>query len=156
MQKSKKKERPRWYKPDWVKTEIPFMEAFKNSKPIPMFTDEDVDLLVATADGTIINLDTKHTLKPYAKDATGHMLVKLRIGDEYKHRAVHHLVAWAWLPNPQEKEYVHHINGIPSDNRQRNLVWVTTQEHKYLHKLMRENHMKEYFEEVQRLRGVNY
>ena len=156
MQKSTKKERPRWYKPDWKTETIPFMEGFKRSRPIPLFTDEEADLLIALDDGNIVNLDTKHTLKPYAKDKTGHMNVKLKIGDKWKHYSVHYLVASAWLPNPQGKKYVHHINGIPSDNRQRNLVWVTAEEHKYLHKLMREKRLKEYFEEVYRLRGVDY
>ena len=47
---------------------------------------------------------------------------------------VHRAVAIAFIPNPENKKHVHHIDGDKTNNAVYNLAWVTRAEHGRLHK----------------------
>lgn len=66
-------------------------------------------------------------------------VIKLIKGKAKKDYKVHRLVAEAFIPNPENKPQVNHIDGNPLNNNVNNLEWVTDRENK-LHAI--ENNLK--------------
>ena len=66
-------------------------------------------------------------LKPY-KNKLGYLRVTLSKDNKVKYMFIHRLVAIAFIPNPENKPCIDHINTIPSDNRVENLRWATYKE----------------------------
>lgn len=68
----------------------------------------------------------EYILKPYS--INGYRLVTLRTDNKSKHYQIHRLVAEAFIPNPDNKPMVNHIDGNPSNNCLENLEWCTAKE----------------------------
>lgn len=58
-------------------------------------------------------------------NGSGYLFVMLCKGKARKHAYIHRLVADAFIPNPEQKPQVNHVNGVKSDNHVSNLEWVT-------------------------------
>lgn len=80
----------------------------------------------ATKDGKIWSHKRKKFMTP-TPIYSGYVRVRIRDFDP-QCPLVHRLVAFTYIPNPENKSEVHHKNGIRNDNRVENLEWVTREE----------------------------
>lgn len=90
--------------------------------------------------GRVISLKRK-TSRILSKrlDKNGYAVVELYYNNKNKSMKVHRLVAQHFIPNEQNKPYVHHKDHNSMNNYYKNLTWATLQEHKihsafYFHK----------------------
>lgn len=72
-------------------------------------------------------VDREYLLKK-GIDRYGYYVVTVTNGIKRKTCKVHRLVAEAFIPNPNQKKQVDHINRIRTDNRVENLRWATNKE----------------------------
>ena len=79
--------------------------------------------------GNVMSMNYQNTRKPKVlipvKHHLGYLLVHL---GSSKIKMVHTLVAEAFIPNPEGKPFVNHIDGNKSNNVVSNLEWVTSKE----------------------------
>ncbi len=101
-------------------------------KPIKGFKDYKID-----PDGVVRNIHGKQLNKPRdpknlyiitEPQKEGYYKCTLSKKGKRYTRLIHRLVAEAFVPNPDNKKYVRHINKDIHDNRSQNLEWVTALE----------------------------
>lgn len=69
-------------------------------------------------------------LKPFNNPA-GYLYLSLFHNGLSKRVAVHRLVATCFIPNPDNKPMVNHLDGVKSNNKLENLEWVTCKENSH-------------------------
>jgi hypothetical protein len=90
-------------------------------------------LYEVSAQGHIRNAKNLKIIKP-RKDTDGYLILGLARGAPLKRQdvKVHRVVAQAFLPNPENRPQVNHLNGVRDDPRAANLEWATVSEN-HLH-----------------------
>ena len=63
-----------------------------------------------------------------SKEKSGYMVVTLVHKSFVQKKRVHRLIAEAFIPNPENKPYVNHIDGDKTNYHPSNLEWVTASE----------------------------
>ena len=113
--------------------------------------------------GEVKNVLSGSILKPYIR--VGYLCVGLCTNKKKTDHYIHRLIALHFIPNPENKPCVDHINRIRTDNRIENLRWETNAENnqnKSIHKnnKLKEQHisihLKKYFMFKKIINGVTY
>ncbi len=78
-------------------------------------------------DGDVLNI-TNGKLMTYHINNNGYKFVALRVNNKPKQLLVHRLVAIAFIPNPDNKPIVNHIDSDRLNPKKGNLEWVTYKE----------------------------
>lgn len=101
-------------------TPLPVAEA--EWREIPDFPEYEV-----STEGQIRNKKSG-TLRVLDLNSRGYYRIRVQRKGEYHRLMVHRCVAKAFIPNPDNKKIIDHIDGNPRNNKLSNLRWTTHSE----------------------------
>ena len=121
--------------------------------------DKIGDCFLVSSTGRVFDCDKQKFRKQYLDDNIddndgGYLCVSFpQCPKSFKNYKSHRLVALAFVvnPDPEHRTEAHHINGIRTDNRAANLLWVSRSEHRALH-VLKENDELQYWMRIAELR----
>ena len=93
----------------------------KQYKDTPYFVDTEGNVYRKWGEKYKKLKGTKNSRMPYNQ-------ICLWKNNMYKIKYIHRMVAEVYIPNPNNKPFVNHINGNKTDNSVKNLEWVSPKE----------------------------
>ena len=106
--------------------------------------------------GMVRNDNTEHIKQPFTNKDNGYLIVDLYMNNKSEKVPIHRLVAEAFIPNPENKATVDHIDGNRKNNSIDNLRWATYSENNSRFKTIgvrSETIIVEHFAEERKKRG---
>ena len=103
-----------------------------------IFLDGEATPFMITKNGMLYREDTNNWYSPF--ENCGYLSYHLKWKNKTYPRRIHRLVAEAYIPNPENKPFVHHKDHNRFNNSVENLEWVTIEENN-IDKLERKNQM---------------
>jgi HNH endonuclease len=99
-------------------------ESWTETWKTAVYDDVEYDDFEASTLSRIRNLKTRKLVKQH-KRPDGYMACKLSKNRKQKDVRVHRVIAFTFLANPENKQFVNHLNSKRADNRLENLAWCT-------------------------------
>jgi len=87
------------------------------------------EIYLVDRSGKVFYAKSRKILKTF-KDRYGYWRVNVTINGKSYQKPVHRLIATAFIPNPDNKPQVNHIDGNKQNNSVENLEWVTNSENR--------------------------
>ena len=91
-----------------------------------IFLENEPTPFMITKNGMLYREDTNNWYKPF--ENCGYLSYHLKWKNKTYPRRIHRLVAEAFIPNPENKPFVHHKDHDRFNNSVENLEWVTVEE----------------------------
>lgn len=107
-----------------LEKEITFV---KEHDEVIRYLDEPLNLYFITNKGRVVNSVTNKILKPKIT-ANGYWQITFQINGKRYEERVHRILAKSFIPNPDNKPHVNHIDGDKLNYSLDNLEWVTPKE----------------------------
>lgn len=114
-------------------------------------TIEDCNRYAVSSFGRVRNIRTKQLMQGRVQLGYVYSQLISDIKGKQIQKANHRLVASAFIPNPDNKPIVNHINHVRYDNRVQNLEWITVSENAIAAQLHYGSAMRKVWTDEQRL-----